>query len=73
MERAEKVKRNAQALKKMANAIKPHLPPGNGFILFTFDFGQGGEIGYASDGERSDVIKTLEEFLSNIKKDNPGN
>lgn len=34
-----------------------------GFVLFTFDFGAGGNLSYISNAEREDVLDTLEEFL----------
>lgn len=72
MTRAEKVKANAVALRKMADVVKPLCMPAHGFIIMTFDFGHGGEIGYVSNGQRADVIKTLEEFLGNMKRDGSG-
>lgn len=38
-----------------------------GFALFLFNFGPDGRIAYASNAQREDFIKTLEEFLVNIK------
>lgn len=70
--RAEKVKENAVRLRRMADAVRPMCMEGHGFIIMTFDFGKGGEIGYVSNGRRPDVIKTLEEFLANVKRDSGG-
>lgn len=40
---------------------------GVGFALFLFNYGPDGRIAYASTANRQDFIKTLEEFLVNIK------
>lgn len=48
--------------KDIATKVKSMLPPGKGFILFAFDFGEGGNLAYASNAQREDVIKALDEW-----------
>jgi hypothetical protein len=48
---------------KVARQLKELLPPGQGFVLITFDFGPGGNLAYVSNGDRNDVIRALREWL----------
>lgn len=38
-------------------------PPGVGYALLFFDFGEGGNLAYMSNGDREDMVKALEELL----------
>lgn len=38
-----------------------------GFALVMFDFGPGGYLAYASDGQRGDMIKALKELLDHMR------
>jgi hypothetical protein len=56
---------------KMRAAIKDvekHFPPRTGICVFTFDFGEGGGMGYISNSERADMHKALREYLDNYDK-----
>jgi len=58
-------------LRDTARAVEVTLPPGTGFIVLAFDFGEGGRLEYISNARREDVLKTLLEFVEhNLKKDN---
>ncbi|KKL96154.1 hypothetical protein LCGC14_1847390 [marine sediment metagenome] len=35
-----------------------------GFIVFVFDFGENGYMGYAADGRREDCIAALQEWIA---------
>jgi len=48
--------------REIAAEVKSMLPPGKGFILFAFDFGEGGNMAYASNAQRADVMKALVEW-----------
>lgn len=47
----------------VARRLKEMLPPGQGFVLLTFDFGPGGNLAYVSNADRDDTIRTLREWL----------
>lgn len=38
--------------------------PGQGFILFAFDFGQQGNLAYISNAHRDDTVRVLREWLA---------
>lgn len=58
---------HAVAAAVICRAGKDTLPAGMGCLVLTFDFGDGGRMGYASTGERGDCIRALREFLSNFE------
>jgi hypothetical protein len=39
------------------------LPPGYGFLLLIFNFGEGGNMFYVSNGERQDMMTAMREFI----------
>lgn len=43
--------------------LKDKLPAGVGFALFTFDFGEGGNLAYVSNGDRDDVLRLMGEWF----------
>lgn len=47
------------------------LPPGVGFTLILFDFGEGEKrhLTYLSNAQRPDMIKTLREMLEKLEAD----
>jgi|WetSurMetagenome_2_1015567.scaffolds.fasta_scaffold56821_3 hypothetical protein len=57
----------ALAAAVICSAGKDTLPDGVGCLVLTFDFGNGGRMGYASMGSRDDCIQALREFLSNFE------
>lgn len=48
---------------KLATELKDKMMPGEGFILFLADHGEGGTLSYASSLVRDDVRRALAEFL----------
>jgi hypothetical protein len=48
----------------VARRLSAMLPPGQGFILLTFDFGQQGNLAYVSNAHRDDTIRALREWLA---------
>ena len=52
----------------VAQAVSGYLPKGAGigFAVVLFDFGDGGNMAYASNGNRGDVAKTLRELLEKL-------
>lgn len=44
-------------------AIDKHADRPMGFMLLTFDFGEGGRTSYISNAEREDVIKAMQEWI----------
>lgn len=57
-------------MKDIARAISRGLEgSGYGFLLLTFRFGEEGRMNYMSNAKRQDMIKALEEFSTNLKKD----
>lgn len=54
-------------LTTIGEAIGAALPPGKGFALLFFDFGPGGEMSYASNGNRQDMVKALKEAVKMIE------
>lgn len=53
----------APMLRDIGGRIGAALPPGYGFNLMIFNFGEGGNMFYISNGERSDMIKAMREFI----------
>lgn len=43
-------------------------PPGIGFALLMFDFGEGGTMAYTSNAVRADMIAALEELLKTLRE-----
>lgn len=54
-------------LKDIGRIIKGALPPGKGFALMIFDYGENGNMFYISSGQRQDMIKAMEEFIERNK------
>jgi hypothetical protein len=48
---------------RVARELKKLLPPGQGFVLMTFDFAPGGSLAYVSNAHRDDTIRVLREWL----------
>lgn len=55
------------ALKEVADFTKQRLPLGMDFTLLMFDFGEGGNMFYISNGQREDVLKSMQEFIDKNK------
>ena len=50
-------------LNEIGHGIGESLPPGYGFLLMMFNFGEGGNMFYISNGERHDMLKAMREFI----------
>lgn len=52
--------------RKLAARINADLPPGIGFALLLYEFGEGERrwLSYIANGKREDMIKTMKEFIS---------
>ena len=48
--------------------IEQALPPGVGFTLLLFTFGEGGWLTYLSSAQRADMIRTLREALAKLEQ-----
>lgn len=59
----------AATLKDIGHLIGGACPPGWGFALFMFDFGEGANrtISYISNADRESMVKTLREFLGKLE------
>jgi hypothetical protein len=65
--RIELEKLTAALLKKIVLENQQHLPPNTGFALFLFDYGSGGNMAYASTGNRKDMVRAMREWLSHVE------
>ncbi len=64
------VEETAQHIGRM---IGNAMPPGWGFALVTFTFGEGGYVSYISNAEREDMVRALRECADKLesRKDFP--
>lgn len=53
---------------EMAQTIGDACPPGVGYALLIFSFGQGGNLAYMSNGDRDDVARVLREWLTHYER-----
>jgi hypothetical protein len=53
----------ASQMRDIGERIGEGLPPGYGFLLMIFNFGEGGNMFYISNGEREDMMNAMREFL----------
>lgn len=58
---------DAVTIAPLLQALGQHLgtvvPPGWGFNLLMFEFGEGGSLFYISNAQREDVLATMKEFI----------
>lgn len=47
----------------ISDAIERHADRPMGFVLLTFDFGEGGRTSYISNVVREDVIEAMKKFI----------
>lgn len=47
----------------LARKIKAMMPPDRGFLLWTVDYGAGGNLAYVATVSRDDAIRTVREWL----------
>ena len=50
-------------LRQIGKTIARELPPGWGFTLLLFSFGEGGSTFYISNAQRADMIEAMKEFI----------
>jgi hypothetical protein len=51
-------------LKYIGDACRDAMPKGYGFVLLIASFGEGGNLFYTSNCDRSDVANMMREFIS---------
>lgn len=75
----EQIRRDFPAAERAAQAtaqqIGRALPPGYGFALLVFSFGEGGYLTHVSNAERADFVKVLREtadILEANRDEKPG-
>jgi hypothetical protein len=50
-------------LKEIGLILKNVCPPGYGFNLMIFNFGERGNVFYASNADRVDMIRIMQDFI----------
>lgn len=53
-----------RSLRELAKLIDERKPPGFGFGLFLFEFGEHGSMFWISNAQRQDMIKALREWIA---------
>lgn len=48
---------------ELGKKLKAMMPPGRGFMLWTVDYGPGGNLAYIATVSREDSIRTVREWL----------
>lgn len=48
--------------------IGQHMPPGVGFALLVFDFGEGGHMTWLSNAERESMIEAMQEMVARLQE-----
>ena len=65
-----------EAARVIGKRVRKLCPPDTGFTVFTFDFGEKGNMAYVSNCERADMIRLVEEWLAyqkaGLRTDPPG-
>lgn len=54
-------------LKEIGQMLRESCPPGWGFALMVFSFGDGGGMFYTSNAERESMCKAMQEFLDKFR------
>lgn len=60
----ERMRQQRERGARIVEAIKANAAPGEGSIVFVFDYGQGGSMSYVASAERCDCITAILEWLS---------
>lgn len=55
-------------LKAMGDDLRAACPPGVGFALLVFSFGEGGSMFYTSNAERESIIRAMQEFIDKFRE-----
>jgi hypothetical protein len=53
---------------EIGRTIASQLPPGVGFTLLLFTYGNNGALAYLSSADRADVTKVMKEFIARHDK-----
>jgi hypothetical protein len=53
---------------EIGKLLRAQMPPGVGFSLNIWQFGEGGFMAYTSNCKREDIIKGLKEFIAKAEK-----
>lgn len=53
--------------REVGKLIGPQCPPGWGFCLILFTFGEGGHMTYVSNAHRDDMVATLKELVGKME------
>jgi hypothetical protein len=53
---------------ELGRVLKEKMPPGVGFTLFMFDFGEKGNMAYISTADREDSIKLTKEWIEHVEQ-----
>lgn len=62
-EETERRLRLEEQCAEVGRVLAARMPKGVGFALLMFDFGSGGNMAWASNAERPDMIEMLHEWL----------
>ena len=49
---------------RLAKIIDAALPPGHGFALLIFEWGDQGNLSWISNAQRDDMIATMKDFIA---------
>jgi hypothetical protein len=55
-------------LKEIGQLLKASCPPGMGFSLLVFTFGEGGSMFYTSNAQRETMIQAMQEFIAKFRE-----
>lgn len=55
-------------LDEIGQLLKLSCPPGFGFSLLVFSFGDGGSMFYTSNAQREDMIRAMQEFIAKFRE-----
>jgi hypothetical protein len=58
--------------REIGHLIGKACPPGYGFLLVMFSFGEGGFTNYISNAEREDVVRLLDELRAKLAAGDEG-
>jgi hypothetical protein len=56
-----------KALREVGGILKEQMPPGYGFALLVFSFGEHGDLFYLSNARREDMSEVLKEFVKKLE------
>ena len=58
-------------MQRIARKVDEELPNGYGFVVLTFNFGEGidNEMMYVSNDNRQDIVKAMKEWIEKTEND----